>query len=43
VVIGNRAVIHSRTRIWPEVVVPDNGVVTEHLLNEKYDSRCEGS
>jgi mannose-1-phosphate guanylyltransferase len=43
VVIGNGVVVHSRTRIWPEVVVPDNSIVTEHLLNEKYDSRCEGS
>jgi mannose-1-phosphate guanylyltransferase len=36
-------VIHSKTRLWPEVVVTDDTIVKEHLLNEKYDGRCEGS
>lgn len=43
VVIRNRAVIHSKTRLWPEVVVDDDTIVKEHLLNEKFDGRCEGS
>ncbi len=43
VVLRNNVVIHSRTRLWPEVVVPDGTVVKEHVLNEKFDVRCEGS
>ncbi|MDD1715934.1 MAG: NDP-sugar synthase [Methanolinea sp.] len=43
VVMRNRVVVHSRTRVWPEVVIPDDRVVKEHVLNEKYDVRCEGS
>lgn len=48
-VIGPRAVlnrgvvVHSRTRIWPEVVIPAGTIVKEHVLNEKYDLACEGS
>ncbi len=40
---GDNVVIHSGTRVWPEVTIPDNMVVKEHLLNEKYDLRREGS
>jgi mannose-1-phosphate guanylyltransferase len=43
VVLRDRVVVHSKTRLWPEVVVPDGTVVKEHVLNEKYDLRCEGS
>lgn len=43
VVMRNRVVVHSRTRVWPEVVIADDTVVKEHVLNEKYDIRCEGS
>jgi Nucleoside-diphosphate-sugar pyrophosphorylase involved in lipopolysaccharide biosynthesis/translation initiation factor 2B, gamma/epsilon subunits (eIF-2Bgamma/eIF-2Bepsilon) len=43
VVLRNNVVIHSRTRLWPEVVVPDGSIVKEHVLNEKFDVRCEGS
>jgi mannose-1-phosphate guanylyltransferase len=43
VVLRNNVVIHSRTRLWPEVVVPDGTIVKEHVLNEKFDARCEGS
>jgi len=43
VVIQNNVTIHSGTRLWPEVIVPDGTVVKEHVLNEKYDLRCEGS
>ena len=48
-VIGPRSmlqrgvVIHSKTRLWPEVIVPEGTVVKEHVLNERFDSRCEGS
>ncbi|HII77307.1 MAG TPA: NDP-sugar synthase, partial [Methanolinea sp.] len=43
VVFRNGVVVHSRTRIWPEVVVPDGTVVKEHLLNDEYAVKCEGS
>jgi mannose-1-phosphate guanylyltransferase len=43
VTIGDRVVVHSRTRVWPELQVPEKTVVKEHLLNEKFDVRCEGS
>jgi mannose-1-phosphate guanylyltransferase len=40
---GDGVVIHSGTRVWPEVTIPNNMVVKEHLLNKKYDLRREGS
>ena len=43
VVLRDRVVVHSKTRLWPEVVVPEGTVVKEHVLNEKYDLRWEGS
>jgi mannose-1-phosphate guanylyltransferase len=43
VVLRDRVVIHSKTRIWPEVVIQDGVVVKEHVLNPKFDVRCEGS
>lgn len=43
VVLRDRVVVHSRTRLWPEVVVPDGTTVKEHILNEKYDTGWEGS
>jgi mannose-1-phosphate guanylyltransferase len=43
VVIRNRSVVHSKTRIWPEVVIPEGTIVKEHVLNDAYDIRCEGS
>ena len=48
-VIGPRSmlqrgvVIHSRTRLWPEVIVPEGTIVKEHVLNDRFDCRCEGS
>jgi mannose-1-phosphate guanylyltransferase len=43
VVLRDGVVVHSKTRIWPEVVVPERAVVKEHVLNDKFDIRCEGS
>jgi mannose-1-phosphate guanylyltransferase len=43
VVLRNNVVVHSKTRVWPEVVVPEGVIVKEHILNEKFDIRCEGS
>lgn len=48
-VIGPRArvqdnvVVHSRTRLWPEVDVMAGEVVKEYVLNDAFDTRCEGS
>jgi len=42
-VLRNKITVHSNTRIWPDLVITDNTAVTEHLLNDLYDSRCEGS
>ncbi len=41
--IRDRSVVHSKTRIWPDVVVPEGSVVREHILNEDYDIRIAGS
>jgi mannose-1-phosphate guanylyltransferase len=43
VVLHNRVVVHSGTRLWPEVVVPEGEIVKEHLLNSKFDVHTEGS
>jgi mannose-1-phosphate guanylyltransferase len=43
IVMGDRVVIHSGTRIWPEVKISSGTAVKEHLLNENYDVRREGS
>jgi mannose-1-phosphate guanylyltransferase len=43
VVLRDRVVVHSKTRLWPEVVVTDGTIVKEHVLNEKYDLRYDGS
>lgn len=43
VVLRDRVVVHSKTRLWPEVVVTDGTVVKEHVLNDKFDLRYEGS
>ena len=42
-VIRNRVTVYSNTRIWPDMVIPDGTTVTEHMLNDSYDTRCEGS
>ncbi|HJJ31216.1 MAG TPA: NDP-sugar synthase [Methanocorpusculum sp.] len=48
-VIGPRCVlrggitVHSGTRIWPDVIVEEGRIVEENVLNDKYDTRCEGS
>lgn len=43
VVLRDNVVVHSKTRIWPEVVISEGSIVKEHVLNEKFDLRCEGS
>jgi len=42
-VIGKGVVIHSRTRLWPEVTIQPGTVVKEYVLNDAYDTRHEGS
>ncbi len=43
VMIQRGVVIHSKTRLWPETVIPEGTIVKEHVLNKKFDPRCEGS
>jgi mannose-1-phosphate guanylyltransferase len=43
VLIRSRSVVHSRTRIWPEVEIPEGTVVKEHVLNKDFDVSCLGS
>jgi len=43
VVMGNHVVIHSGTRIWPELIIRSRTVVKEHLLNEEYGIGRNGS
>jgi mannose-1-phosphate guanylyltransferase len=43
VVLRDRVIVHAKTRLWPEVVVQEGAIVKEHVLNEKFDIRCEGS
>ncbi|HJK01958.1 MAG TPA: NDP-sugar synthase [Methanocorpusculum sp.] len=42
-VIRNSATIHSGTRLWPEVIVPEKSIIKEHILNEKFDTNYDGS
>lgn len=48
-VIGPRCVlrsgitIHSGVRIWPDVIVDEGAVVKENLLNDRYDTKADGS
>jgi mannose-1-phosphate guanylyltransferase len=42
-ILRDNVIIHSGTRLWPEVIVPEKTIVKEHILNEKFDIRCEGS
>ena len=48
-VIGPRCVlrsgitIHSGVRIWPDVIVEENAVVKENILNDRYDTKADGS
>jgi mannose-1-phosphate guanylyltransferase len=42
-ILQNDVTIHSGTRLWPEVIVPEGSVIKVHLLNSKFDSRFEGS
>ncbi|WP_332448850.1 NDP-sugar synthase [Methanoculleus sp.] len=42
-VLKGGVVVHSGTRLWPEVLIPEGTVVKEHVLNEDYDTRTEGS
>ena len=42
-VLGKGVVVHAGMRIWPEVTVKDDSIVTEYLLNEAFDCTCGGS
>jgi len=43
VVMEKGVVVHSRTRVWPEVEIPAGTVIREHLLNDEYEVRYDGS
>jgi len=43
VVLKEGVVVHSGTRIWPEVTVEERTVIREHLLNPKFDTGIGGS
>ncbi|HJJ42630.1 MAG TPA: NDP-sugar synthase, partial [Methanocorpusculum sp.] len=42
-VIRNSVTVHSGIRLWPDVIVNENTAVTQDFLNDKYDSKCDGS
>ncbi|NLB00669.1 MAG: NDP-sugar synthase, partial [Methanomicrobiales archaeon] len=42
-VLKGGVVVHSGTRLWPEVIIPEGTIVKEHVLNEDFDTRTEGS
>jgi mannose-1-phosphate guanylyltransferase len=42
-VLKNASVVHSGTRIWPEVVIEEGAVVKEHMMNEAFDLSYDGS
>ena len=42
-VLRNNITVHSGRRIWPDVIIEEGTKVTENVLNDKYDTRCEGS
>jgi hypothetical protein len=35
--------IHSGVRSWPDVIVEEGAVVKENLLNDRYDTKADGS
>jgi mannose-1-phosphate guanylyltransferase len=43
VVLRDGVVVHSGTRIWPEVTIGEKTVVREHILNPKFDTGIGGS
>jgi mannose-1-phosphate guanylyltransferase len=42
-VLKNRTVVHSGTRIWPEVTTEEDETVKEYLLNEEFETSHTGS
>ncbi|HJJ28675.1 MAG TPA: NDP-sugar synthase [Methanocorpusculum sp.] len=42
-VIRNGVTIHSGVRIWPDVIIEANEIVKDVVLNDKYDTKYEGS
>lgn len=41
--LKDRTVVHSGTRIWPEVITEEGQIVKEHILNDDFDSSYSGS
>lgn len=42
-ILKNRTVVHSGTRIWPEVVIEEGQVVKEYVLNDAFETSHSGS
>lgn len=42
-VLKDGAILHSGTRIWPEVMIEENCVVKENVLNDHFETACNGS
>ncbi|MBO4521668.1 MAG: NDP-sugar synthase [Methanomicrobium sp.] len=42
-ILKNRTVVHSGTRIWPEVVIDEGQVVKEYVLNDAFETSHSGS
>ncbi|MDD3406532.1 MAG: NDP-sugar synthase [Methanomicrobium sp.] len=41
--LKNRTVVHSGTRIWPEVITEEGQVVKEYVLNDNFETSHSGS
>ncbi|WOF15780.1 NDP-sugar synthase [Methanoplanus sp. FWC-SCC4] len=42
-VLNNRTVVHSGTRIWPEVRIEEGKIVKEYVLNDDFETAHSGS
>jgi len=41
--LNDHTVVHSGTRIWPEVITEEGQIVKEHVLNDAFDTSYSGS
>ncbi len=41
--LKDRTVVHSGTRIWPEVVTEEGSIVKEYILNDEFETSYKGS
>ena len=43
VTVGNKSIIHSGVKVWPEIKIDQNSSIKETLFNSDYDINCESS